>query len=72
MIYFILGMLTVQAFFPLLDGITSFLLTLLEVGKGYFGVKVAEYNARLKKISYASEESSSVRQIGFTFENEEE
>ena len=34
----------VQLFSPLIDGIASLLLTMIEALKGYFGVKVAKYN----------------------------
>lgn len=49
--YFILGMLMVQALFPLIDGITAVILSGLEALKGYFGMKIAEYNNRIRKIS---------------------
>ena len=49
--YFILGMLMVQAIFPLIDGITAVLLSGLEVLKGYFGIKIAEYNNRIRQIT---------------------
>ena len=47
---------------------------MIEVAKGYFSVKVAEYNTRLKKIAYSDEESeSSVKHlIGFAREDEED
>lgn len=37
----------VQMFFPLIDGLTALLLSGLEALKGYFGLKVTEYNARM-------------------------
>lgn len=47
---------------------------MIEVAKGYFSVKVAEYNTRLKKIAYNDEESEpSVKHlIGFAREDEED
>lgn len=47
---------------------------MLEVAKGYFSVKVAEYNTRLKKIAYAEDETEpSVKKlIGFAREDEED
>jgi hypothetical protein len=60
-------MLMVQAFFPLIDGVTAALLTGLEALKGYFGIKVAEYNMRIRKIS---DEESKKRPIGFVMEKE--
>lgn len=49
--YFILGILMVQVFFPLIDGVTAVILSGLEALKGYFGIKIAEYNNRIRKIS---------------------
>jgi hypothetical protein len=67
---FILGMLMVQTFFPLIDGITSVILSGLEAIKGYFGMKIAEYNHRIRKLS--SEESDVKNSIGFSYNNQEE
>lgn len=62
----------VQAFFPLIDGITAVVLAGLEALKGYFGIKVAEYNACIRKISLEDDEPKK-RLIGFTtFEEEGE
>ena len=61
----------VQAFFPLIDGITAVALAGLEALKGYFGIKVAEYNARIRKISLEDDEPKK-RPIGFTAFKEEE
>ena len=61
--YFIIGMLTVQILFPLIDGATAVLLTALEALKGYFGLKVAKYNSQMRKAVEPSEESH--RLIGF-------
>lgn len=67
--YFILGMLMVQALFPLIDGITAVLLAGLEALKGYFGIKVAEYNIRIRTIT---EDEPKKHQIGFVMEEEDE
>lgn len=61
----------VQAFFPLIDGVTAVLLAGLEALKGYFGIKVAEYNARIRKISLEDDESKK-RPIGFVMEEEDD
>ena len=71
LLYFILGMLVVQAGFPLLDGLTALLLTILESAKGYFSVKVAEYNAKMRQITYDNPKGKT-NQIGFVFDEEEE
>ena len=62
----------VQAFFPLIDGVIAVVLAGLEALKGYFGIKVAEYNAYIRKITLEDDEPKK-RPIGFTaFEEEEE
>ena len=66
---FILGILFVSLFLPLIDGLATLLLTILEVAKGYFTVKVTEYNLRLKKLSYDEEDDEPKRLIGFMRED---
>lgn len=71
MVYFILGILTVQALLPLIDSITAVLMTGLEALKGYFGIKVAEYNSYIRKIALEEDEPKR-RPIGFTTDQEDE
>ena len=68
--YFILGMITVQAFFPLIDGFTGVILAGLEALKGFFGMKVAEYNIRIRQL--ADKEVPPMRPIGFSYEDQED
>jgi hypothetical protein len=68
--YFILGMIMVQVLFPLMDGITAVLLAGLEALKGYFGLKVAEYNVRMRKIAMCEDDEPTMRPIGFMTEEE--
>lgn len=49
LINFILGILFVEIGIPLLEGITGLLLTILEAAKGYFNIKITEYNQRIKQ-----------------------
>ena len=70
MVNFILGMLMAQMLIPLIDGITSVLLTGLEALKGYFGYKITEYNTSIRKL--ACEEESVKNKIGFSIDEEEE
>lgn len=72
--YVLLGVLLVSIILPLIDALAGLILTIIEVAKGYFSVKVAEYNTRLKKIAYDDEEPEpSVKHlIGFARENEED
>ena len=62
-------MLMVQAFFPLIDGVTGVILSGLEAIKGYFAMKITEYNNRIRKINTESDASNS---IGFRYEDQEE
>ena len=59
----------VQIIFPLLDGITAFLLAGLEALKGYFGMKVSEYNCRIREMNFKDDKK---RPIGFIIDQEEE
>lgn len=63
-------MLMVQALFPLIDGITAVILSGLEALKGYFGMKIAEYNNRIRKISL--QEPDMKNPIGFQYSDQEE
>ena len=72
-VYFLLGILLVSFVLPLLDGLTGLLLTLIEVAKGHFTVKVTEYNYQLKKLAYEEEEDEAPKRlIGFAREENEE
>lgn len=68
--YFILGMLMVQALFPIIDGLTAVILAGLEALKGYFGMKVAEYNIRIRNM--ADKDTAQTRPIGFSYEDRED
>ena len=69
--YFILGMLTVQFIFPLLEGITNVILAGLEVLRGRFGLKVTSYSVKMRELT-TEENDAPTRQIGFTYDQEEE
>ena len=71
MVYFLLGILLVSFILPLLDGLTGLFLTMIETAKGYFTVKVTEYNCRLKKLAYEDDEPPR-RLIGFARNDTEE
>ena len=66
--HFILGMIMVQVLFPLMDGFTAVILAGLEALKGFFGMKVAEYNIRIRKL--AEDDEPTMRPIGFIMEEE--
>lgn len=61
----------VQVIFPLMDGITAVILSGLEALKGYFGMKVSEYNIKIRKMTL-QDDVPEMRPIGFTFEEEDE
>ena len=61
----------VQLFSPLIDGLASLFLTMIETLKGYFGVKVAKYNKQLLEIG-EEENVKTINPIGFTFEENQE
>ena len=63
-------MITVQAIFPLIDGLLAVILSGLEALKGFFGLKIAEYNTRIRKITY-EEETHKTASIGFSYQEEE-
>ena len=58
----------VQMFFPLIDGLTALLLSGLEALKGFFGLKVTEYNTRIRKL--VEEDEPTMNPIGFALEEE--
>ena len=70
LLYFILGILFVQIISPVLDSLTSLLLTIIEVAKGYFNTKITKYNLQVKK-DYQKEEKY-MPLIGFERDEEEE
>ena len=61
----------VQVLFPLMDGVTAVILSGLEALKGYFGMKVSEYNMKIRKMTL-QDDVPEMRPIGFTFEEENE
>ncbi len=73
LVYFILGILLVSFILPLIDALTGLLITMIEVAKGYFTVKVTEYNCRLKKIAYADDDDDTPKRlIGFARNDDDE
>ena len=65
--YFILGMVFIILVQPLLDGLTSLILSFFEMIKSYFAIKIAKSN---QKIQEASAEPKYA--IGFAVDVEEE
>ena len=70
--YFILGILLVAFLLPLIDGLSSLFLTMIEALKGYFNVKIIKYNKEMLKIKEENEDYKPINTIGFTFEEDQE
>ena len=63
-------MLFVQAFFPLIDGLTSLALTGFETVKAYLSVKITKYNKQIKEMTQPSD--SVKNKIGFIQEEDDD
>ena len=59
-----------QIISPVIDSLASLLLTMIEVAKGYFNIKINQFNLQLKKDFEKEEVSMPV--IGFAVQDEEE
>lgn len=76
LIYFVLGILFIRCFVPLVDQFLSWVLTIIEHKKMRLGVKNTKLEKRMEEI--VNENSCSTRQIGFVvddpteYETEEE
>ena len=60
---FLLGILFILMIVPIIENLTSLLLTAIEVAKGYLSIKVTQYNLKLQKMS--TEEATNCQTIGF-------
>ena len=60
---FLLGILFILMIIPIIENLTSLLLTAIEVAKGYLSIKVTLYNLKLQKMS--AEEDTNCQTIGF-------
>ena len=73
LIYLLLGIVLVDAVIPLLDGLVTLLLTIIEAAKGYFSVKIGRYNATLTKIqNQTTPTESNTKVLGFAIPEEDE
>lgn len=70
MLYFILGVLFVLLIYPVIESLSSLILTAIEVAKGYLNTKIMKYNTQLKQMS--SEEDNTINPIGFFSQEEDE
>ena len=67
---FIAGMIFATVIAPILDSLTTVIMTGLEIIKGKWTLKVAEYNCQIQKMGLEPEEGSRV--IGFVVPTEED
>ena len=73
LLYFLLGILFIQFVMPLLDGLLSWILLLIEVSKAKLSEAVNESNIKMKQAITSAEEERypKPRTIGFTAPAEE-
>ena len=64
---FIFGLVFALAIIPILDGLTSLILSFFEMIKSYFGFKIAESNQKIQNLSTEPPR----RKIGFDLPGEE-
>lgn len=65
------GLVFIAFIFPILEGISSVILTALELLKGKMNIKIAEINFRIQRIA-TQEEEEPHRAIGFVLPNNDE
>lgn len=66
---FILGLIFGIVILPILDSLTSLILSFLETIKSYLGIKIAKNNQKMQNFSF---DDSPQRAIGFVIDEEEE
>ena len=65
-----LGLVTAVLFIPLLEGISELILSGFEVIKGYFALRISQYNGEIQKIQMPSS-TGEKHVIGFAISEEE-
>lgn len=50
LLYFILGIITAGCILPILDSLTSVIVSLLEIPKGKAALKISKYNNEIKNL----------------------
>lgn len=74
-LYFILGILFIVCFYPIIDSITGIIITFLELIKSTITLKITQINYQIQSLIDSEENAPSKNHaIGFTasFEQEEE
>ena len=73
LIYLFLGILLTEVIIPLLDGLVTLILTMIEATKGYFSVKIGRYNATLTKIQNPTTPTEyNTKVLGFAIPEDED
>ena len=72
LLYFILGILFVTYVIPLMDGISSWFLTWVEVKKAKQSEVINQTNIKMRQAAASAEEDPPRRPIGFRVPDEEE
>ena len=65
LLYFILGILFIQYFIPLLEGISAWFLTWVEMKKTKCGEIINQSNINMRQAAASAEEDAPRRAIGF-------
>lgn len=65
LIYFILGILFIQYFIPLVEGISAWFLTWVEMKKTKCGEIINQSNINMRQAAASAEEDTPCRTIGF-------
>lgn len=72
LLYFILGILFVQYFIPLLDGLSSWFLTWIEAKKAKQSEVINLTNIKMRQAATSADPDSPKRLIGFCRDDEED
>lgn len=72
LLYFILGILFVQYFIPLLDGLSSWFLTWIEAKKAKQSEVINLTNIKMRQAATSADSDGPKRLIGFCREDEED
>lgn len=70
--YFIAGILFVQIVIPILDGIASLFLALVELIKGRINIDIIKSNVKIQKLKDSLDDDGPKRAIGFAVPEETE
>lgn len=72
LLYFILGILFVQVFIPIIDGISAWFLTWVEAKKSKQSNVINDVNIKMRQAAASAEQDPPRRPIGFYSPDEED